>query len=79
MNFGQLDLIKSGNANVITCNEMGSGVSEFEVPNGATEIEEYEFSCFKSLTKITIPNTVTKIGESAFSFCESLKNIRRQD
>jgi len=47
----------------------------YSIPNNVTRIEDFAFSCCRSLTDITIPNSVTKIGDYAFEYCVSLKNI----
>ena len=45
------------------------------INNGITNIGEYAFYEYSSLTEITIPNSVTSIEDSAFSGCSSLKEI----
>ena len=51
------------------------GIKEFEIPNGVTYIEEYEFEMCSSLTSVTIPDSVTSIGDGAFSGCYSLESV----
>ncbi len=40
-----------------------------------TEIGDYAFEYFESLTSVTIPDSVTSIGECAFSECTNLTSI----
>lgn len=48
---------------------------ELIIPGSVTNIGEYAFIEWKSLTSIEIPGSVTNIGRSAFSGCESLTSI----
>ena len=52
-----------------------STVKSMIIPEGATEIDDYEFSGFVNLTSIVIPQSVTKIGRNAFYGCSNLTNI----
>ena len=47
-------------------------VTELVIPTDITEIEDYAFSGYSSLTSISIPDSVTIIGEYAFYNCSSL-------
>ena len=49
------------------------------IPDGATEIVEYEFMCCTSLQSIVIPASVTVIGHNAFIGCTSLQSIEIPD
>ena len=49
------------------------------IPDGATEIVEYEFMCCTSLQSIEIPDSVTEIGAYAFDGCTSLQSIEIPD
>ena len=61
------------NANNLYMN--GELVTELVVPDGVTEIKDYAFSGFSSLTSVTIPNSVTSIGERVFSGCSGLTSV----
>ncbi len=50
-------------------------VTSIEIPNGITEIGEYQFCGFNNVTSITIPNSVTSIGKYAFEDCSSLTSV----
>ena len=53
----------------------GRSDTEFEIPDGVTEISDFAFfNCLK-LSSLTIPNSVTSIGHNAFSKCNALKNF----
>ena len=45
------------------------------IPEGVTEIEEFAFNEFTSLTSIEIPSSVKEIKKSAFRCCTSLTSI----
>lgn len=47
----------------------------YTIPDGVTNIEDYEFSDCTALTNIIIPNTVTEIGDYAFYGCSGLTSI----
>ena len=49
-------------------------VTELVIPTDITEIEDYAFSGYSSLTSISIPDSVTIIGEYAFYNCSSLSS-----
>ena len=50
-------------------------VEEFEIPEGETSIQDFEFLNCQSIKSITIPDSVTSIGNSAFSGCNNLESI----
>lgn len=50
-------------------------VTKFTIPDGVTNISNYAFSGYTSLTEIVIPDSVTNIGNYAFSGCTSLTEI----
>lgn len=45
------------------------------LPNTITEIPDYTFNNFTSLTTVNIPASVTRIGTAAFSDCEALTTV----
>ena len=51
------------------------GITEFEIPDGTTEIKNYAFYGCEDLASITIPEGVTRIGESAFQGCSALTSV----
>ena len=53
----------------------GKLVTELTIPSDITEIKNYTFSGYISLTSVTIPDSVTSIGEGAFFECSSLTSI----
>ena len=50
-------------------------VTELEIPNTVTEIKDYVFSGYSSLTSVVIGENVTSIGEGAFWGCSNLEEI----
>ena len=46
-----------------------------DIGEGVTEIGDYAFISFSSMTEISIPESVTRIGEYAFAWCSSLESI----
>lgn len=50
-------------------------VEKIVIQNGVTNIGEYAFYCFTSLTDITIPDSVTYIGRSALYNCKLLTTL----
>ncbi len=53
----------------------GKTATEFEVPNGVTNIGDYAFRSCDNLKNVTMPNSVTTIGDGAFYDCDSLTSI----
>lgn len=45
------------------------------IPTGVTEISDYAFFRYSSVTSLTIPNSVTTIGDSAFENCSSVTSL----
>ena len=56
----------------------GELVKDMVIPDGATKIPAYAFSC-NSLESITIPEGVKSIGDYAFNGCSSLTDITIPD
>ncbi len=50
-------------------------VTQINVPNSITNIDDHAFIGCVSLASITIPNSVTSIGEESFCDCTSLASI----
>ena len=53
----------------------GKEITNLEIPEGVTVINNYAFSGCTGLTSITIPNSVTSIGDNAFYSCTGLTSI----
>ena len=49
--------------------------TELVIPEGVTEIGNYQFYGFSNVTNIVVPNSVTRIGFSAFRGCDVLESI----
>ena len=49
------------------------------IPNSVTNIGDFAFGGYRSLTNINIPNSVTSIGNDAFGRCYSLTSINIPD
>ena len=47
----------------------GKEITELNIPNSVTRIDNYAFENCSSLKSVTIPNTVTNIGNYAFQGC----------
>ncbi|MBP3533313.1 MAG: leucine-rich repeat domain-containing protein [Alistipes sp.] len=56
-----------------------AGLTEYNIPDGVTEIEKSSFCNYRNLTNITIPDSVTSIGGRAFSNCSRLTSITIPD
>lgn len=56
--------------------ESGLELVSITVPEGTTEIKDYEFAYYTNMESITIPDSVTKIGVGAFGGCANLKSIK---
>ena len=52
-----------------------SGITEYTIHDGITEIGASAFYQCSNLISVTIPDSVTKIGSSAFSYCTSLTSV----
>ena len=52
-----------------------SGLTEYTIPEGVTQIGYNAFVYCTSLTSITLPEGVTQIGACAFYYCTSLTSI----
>jgi hypothetical protein len=53
----------------------GVELIEATIPSDVTEIKNYTFYGYSSLTSVTIGDSVTSIGEYAFKDCTSLKEV----
>ena len=52
-----------------------AGLTQYNIPEGVTIIEDDVFHGCSNLTNIAIPNSVTSIGEYAFADCKSLASV----
>ena len=52
-----------------------SNIKQVIIGDGVTDIGDYAFSYYSSLTSITIPNSVTDIGSHAFVDCRALTSV----
>ena len=68
---------KNGTA-LIVCPE-GTTITEYNILDTTTIIDDNAFRYCSSLTSITIPSSVTSIGSSAFNDCTSLTSINIPD
>lgn len=50
-------------------------ISDLEIPNGTTLINNYAFENCRSINSLAIPNSVTSIGKSAFNNCRNLNTV----
>ncbi len=57
----------------------GKLITELEIPDNVTRINEFAFEGCTSLTSVTIPDSVTSIGSNAFDGCTSLTSITIPD
>ncbi len=57
----------------------GQPITEVNIPEGFTKINDDTFYGFKDLVKVTIPDSVTSIGDSAFAGCINLTEIAIPD
>ena len=62
-------------SNTILITVAGNDFSEFEVPKGIQEIENYAFEGKTNLKKITLPNSILQIGPAAFEGCDKLEGV----
>lgn len=53
----------------------GVFVTDIEIPDSVTRIEDYAFYNCSGITSVTIPDKVTSIGESAFENCSGLTSV----
>ena len=56
-------------------NEVANHVVTYVIPDGTTEIKDYQFKAYKYMTAVKIPDSVISIGQYSFVSCESLTNI----
>lgn len=49
--------------------------TEFVVPEGVEELNDYVFADFTRLKSVTLPHSLMKIGERVFDSCESLTEV----
>ena len=70
-----IDFVNSPLSNTGNLYLNGELVTDLVIPDGVTEIKDYAFSGFSSLTSVTIPNSVTSIGEYAFDGCRALTSV----
>lgn len=65
--------------NTITCigaHSFGrTGITDIEIPESVTKIEQWSFAACDRLKEIKIPNSVTHIGEGALCACDSLTTV----
>ena len=54
---------------------IGSGVTEYAIPDGVTTVKSSSFAGCSTLTTVTIPDSVTAIRGAAFSGCEKLAKV----
>ena len=59
----------------IVCYPVGKTESQFNIPDGVTEIGVSAFANCMALRTIEIPSTVTTIGATAFSNCRNLYSV----
>ncbi|MBO5855210.1 MAG: leucine-rich repeat protein [Alistipes sp.] len=52
-----------------------AGITEYNIPDSVTTIEDYAFNWCSRLTSVNIPDSVTEIGSYAFYYCTSLKQV----
>ena len=54
-------------------------ITQADIGNTVTSIEERAFASCESLTGVTIPNSVTNIGNEAFADCVNFTNVTIPD
>ena len=65
----------SRGSNTKLINVAGNNFSEFTVPEGIQEIENYAFEGKSCLKRITLPSSILQVGRSAFEGCNNLEGI----
>lgn len=53
----------------------GNPVTELEIPNGVTKLNNYAFYGYGGLISVKLPDSVTHIGDEAFYVCYNLTSI----
>lgn len=53
----------------------GNGITEINLPDSVTSLQDYAFSGCHTVTSLTIPKNVSSIGIGVFYFSKGLKNI----
>lgn len=67
--------VATGITTIGRCAFCWSNITNFEIPNGVTEIDDSCFHGCSLLTTIKIPKTLTYINSSQFANCKNLTNI----
>lgn len=52
------------------------GVTEYTIPEGVTEVDNYSFNYCNKLTSVSLPASLKRIGYDAFYSCSLLDSIR---
>ena len=60
---------------VISFDNGATYVTQYDIPETITEINEYAFYKHPNFTRVNIPASVTKIGTAAFYDCEKLTSV----
>lgn len=60
---------------VLNAFAVGSGATEYTIPDSVTSIGDYAFGFCDKLTTVTIPDGVTSIGDWAFCDCHNLASV----
>ena len=61
---------------IIRCPEGKKDISQFDIPEGVTEIGTDAFFECMALSAVNIPSSVTTIGADAFALCKNLYSVK---